>query len=259
MKNKIYFFTGTGNSLKVAEEITKTLPNCELTAICKNTSLEISANYERIGFIFPNYSGGLPKMVSEFIKKIKLPTQNDTYLFVISTYGGFEGNVLSQTQEQFKQKNWTLHFATSILSYPNAVTKYPMIRGIKLFTKLSASKTQKVINKVLNKQHNPIPLLTETSKSYKKFINTTHESDQGFHTNDDCIACQICTKICPAQNITIDNETDKPKFHHQCESCQACIQHCPKQAINYNNKTQKRRRYNHPDIPHHKIIKYYKQ
>lgn len=39
MKNRIYFFTGTGNSLKVAKDIAKALPNCELVAIYKDTLL----------------------------------------------------------------------------------------------------------------------------------------------------------------------------------------------------------------------------
>ncbi|MDR3600940.1 MAG: 4Fe-4S ferredoxin, partial [Desulfosporosinus sp.] len=64
MRNRIYFFTGTGNSLKVAQDIAKALPSCELVAIYKDTLLEIPSGYERIGFVFPNYAGGPPSMVA---------------------------------------------------------------------------------------------------------------------------------------------------------------------------------------------------
>ena len=257
MKNRIYFFTGTGNSLNAARKIADTLFDCELVAICKDTSLEIPTGYERIGFIFPNYAGGPPKMVAEFIRNMKLPEQGKTYLFAVSTYGGNAGSIIAYVSELLKQKNWLLHYGATILSYPNAVTLYPMIKGVKLFAKISTHSTYRVVEKIISKQHTNIPVLKSSSiKMYERFISQIHNSDNGYHVNSDCISCEICAKVCPAKNITMEDK--KPIFHHQCESCMACIQHCPKQAINYQNKTQKRKRYTHPDIGYQTIMKYYK-
>lgn len=41
MNNQIYFFTGTGNSLKVAKDIASELPECEIVAIYKGMDVEI--------------------------------------------------------------------------------------------------------------------------------------------------------------------------------------------------------------------------
>lgn len=41
MKNRIFFFTGSGDSLKVAKEIANTLPGCEIVAIHKGADLDI--------------------------------------------------------------------------------------------------------------------------------------------------------------------------------------------------------------------------
>ena len=58
MKNRIYFFTGTGNSLKVAKEIAAGLGDCDVAAIQKNMDVTIPAGLERIGFVFPVYYWG---------------------------------------------------------------------------------------------------------------------------------------------------------------------------------------------------------
>ena len=256
MKNRIYFFTGTGNSFSVAQKIAEALPDCELVAICKNTSLEIPSNYDRIGFVFPNYSGGPPKMVAKFIRKMKVPAQEKTYLFAVSTYGGNRGGVIAQIGEQLKQRNWKLNYGTTIWSYPNAITLYPMIKGVGFFTKRTAYRSKKVIKEINAKKQKSVPKLKKmSSKMYDNFMRQIYASDKGYNTNENCISCGICTKICPAKNITLIN--GKPVFHHQCESCQGCIQYCPKEAINYENKTQKRKRYTHPEVKMQSIIRYY--
>lgn len=258
MKNRIYFFTGTGNSLNAAENIAKVLPDCELVAIHKDTPLEVPADFERIGFVFPNYAGGPPKMVADFIRNINLPKQNNTYLFVIATYGGNAGSIIAQIGAMLKQRDWHLHYGATILSYPNAVTLYPMIKGVGLFRRISGRSTRRVVDKVVKKQHKSIPVLKEAAqKRYEKYMAQIPGSDSGYNVNDDCVSCGICEKVCPAKNIVIVN--GKPVFHHQCESCMACIQHCPKRAINYKGKTQKRGRYTHPDVKYQTIIRYYGQ
>lgn len=256
MKNRIYFFTGTGNSLKIAKDIAKALPQCELVAIHKDTALDIPSGYDRIGFVFPNYSGGPPTMAADFIKKMKFGKQNDTYIFCVATYGGNAGSVIPQTDNLFKQRGLKLNYGAKIISYPNAVIFYPMLIGVNFFTKISKIKSKKVIKSIVAKEQKSIPTLKDSAKkTYEAFMSSIPESDSGYHVNNDCISCGICKNVCPAKNITLENGT--PVFHHQCESCMACIQHCPKRAINYKDKTQKRGRYTHPHISHKDISQYY--
>ena len=115
VKNRIYYFTGTGNSLNVAQNITKILPNCELVAICKDTPIEIPTDYERIGFVYPNYAGGPPKMVADFISAAKLP---ETYLFVVATYGGFSGSAIARAEKMLAQKGQSFNYGAVIRRRP---------------------------------------------------------------------------------------------------------------------------------------------
>jgi MinD superfamily P-loop ATPase containing an inserted ferredoxin domain len=254
MKNRIYYFTGTGNSLNVAQNIAKALSDCELVAICKDTSIEISAVYERIGSVYPNYAGGRPKMVADFINAIKLP---DIYLFVVATYGGFSGSVLARAEQLIQQKGRSFNYGAVIRSYPNMVTAYPMIRGVGLFVKMNDRKSKRVAKEIATMTQKPISAVVPKKGIYDDFMVQIYDSDKEFYVNDDCISCEICRKVCPANNITMSN--GKPTFNHQCESCMACIQYCPKRAINDKNKTEKRGRYTNPHISAQTIIKLQKE
>ena len=258
MKNRIYFFTGTGNSLSVAECIMETLQDCELIPICKDTPKEVPASLERLGFVFPSYASGPPNMVADFIANMEIPKQNDTYLFVVATYGGVTGSVLTLTGEMIKQKGWTADYGAAVRSYPNAVTAYPMIGGKKFFAKITKNGTKRIANDILVKQKASVSSPdAESKRKHEKFMAAFSNIDSDYQVNDNCISCGICKTVCPAKNISI--KSGKPVFHHQCESCMACIQHCPKRAINYKDKTGKRGRYTHPAIGHKVIAAYYKE
>ena len=69
MKTTIYYFTGTGNSLKAAKDLCEKLNSCELTPIAKFLEMEDpESTSEKIGFFFPLYYSGLPKIVLDFVK-----------------------------------------------------------------------------------------------------------------------------------------------------------------------------------------------
>ena len=63
----------------------------------------------------------------------------------------------------------------------------------------------------------------------------------GFNTNDQCIGCKKCEKVCPLNNITIVDS--KPVWDHNCTHCMACIHQCPTQAIEFKKITLKKNRY----------------
>lgn len=61
MNTEIYYFSGTGNSLHVAKELQKRIPEVNLIPIISlsdKNSIEI--NSEAVGFIFPIYMTSIP-------------------------------------------------------------------------------------------------------------------------------------------------------------------------------------------------------
>jgi MinD superfamily P-loop ATPase len=77
-------------------------------------------------------------------------------------------------------------------------------------------------------------------------------STANFHCSDKCTLCGKCVRVCPLENIHI--EDGKVKWGGDCEQCMACIQWCPAEAINYANATAKRTRYRHPDVEFSDIL-----
>lgn len=55
-----------------------------------------------------------------------------------------------------------------------------------------------------------------------------HHFDRNFQVNNNCNGCKVCEKVCPVDNIKVD---EKPAFKDNCEHCLACIHNCPQTAI----------------------------
>lgn len=256
MKNCIYFFTGTGNSLKLAQEIGAGLADCELRAIRHGMDLTVPSGCERIGFVYPVYYLGLPAMVTEFLKHAGFPVQKDTYYFAAATYGEFAGNSIPQIGQLLRQQEITLNYGTDLKMFSNCVTIYNMRRNVAEITEQSGRLAIPVVRSVCDRQVQPV-------RSFRKAVHFYHQLQirrvslisHNFSVNENCVSCGICRDICAARNISVNH--GKPVFGDRCEHCTACIQHCPKQAINYKNRTQKRRRYTHPDIGYQRIASYY--
>ncbi len=43
-----------------------------------------------------------------------------------------------------------------------------------------------------------------------------------------CMKCGLCKKLCPTNNIKMN---DFPQFNKKCELCMRCISFCPTKAI----------------------------
>ena len=86
MNTTLYYFSGTGNSLVVARELKKNIMNSKLIPIAKILKEnKIIPDTEKVGFIFPLYFWGLPKIIEDFLKKIDL--SNVKYIFCVTTSG----------------------------------------------------------------------------------------------------------------------------------------------------------------------------
>jgi len=267
LKNIIFYFTGTGNSLKVAKDIANKLPLCEVEPMAKHSGDLQRVQYEQIGFVFPVYGGGLPNTVREFIHKLDLSNNRNAYLFTVVTCGtppvtlrqtfmpllkgkmiyvGF-GNSISDVQVLLNSKGASLSFGKRIVAYSNNILLHDMDDDVQIKTAEAEQAADNIGNEVLEKTVNgKFQNRTFYRLLNRIYIKTVKDTDNNFSVNEKCNACGLCSKICPAGNIVMDNE--QPSFLHKCEQCIACIQWCPKEAINYKDITQNRKRYHHPAI-----------
>lgn len=254
MKTKIFYFTGTGNSLSVAKGIGNELEDAELVSIPAVVNGNIGFNIPVIGIVFPVYMWGMPKMVVDFVQKLEI--NKDQYVFAVATCAGQPGETLVQLQKLLQtmgadlQAGFAVKEASNTIQKDNFFIKTAMlIEKNSKITRSGKERISEIVEVIKNKkEHEP-----ETSSAllnkfgsfvYGMAIGRINTMGQ-FWADEKCSMCLNCQQICPSSNIETVN--DKPHWNQNCEFCQACIQWCPKEAIHIKNEDLKRR-YHNPEI-----------
>lgn len=244
----IYYFSGTGNSLKIAKDLSNTIDDCKIIRITSST-LNLSTNRisNKIGFVFPVYYRGIPHMLREFVKKIQV--NKNTYFFAVANFGGYAALTFEQLDKLLKDKGAYLNANFSVpmpgnmwfMYYPHPKKDFEnRIRDEKKLCMDIAAK----INKNFQNNLPDIENIKAEKKLYMDFQPSNN--DENFWVNDHCTGCSICSKVCPAQNIKSIN--NKPAWQHHCEQCLACLHWCPVAAIEYKSDSIKKERYHNPLI-----------
>jgi len=259
MENTIYYFTGTGNSLKIAKDLSEKLDNCNVVSIAKNISKVNTFNPKDIvGFIFPVFYCGMPKIVKDFMENINL--SNTSYVFIIAVYGANLGNAgcINQGKDILKKKNIKLNSAFYVKSVDNFVIwtwDVPSIEKQNIIHKMIDKKIENIYEIIQNKKDYINKSITEyigpVIFRYKNFLKTVNNMDNAFAVGNNCNSCGICAKICPVKNIKIN---EKLEWLNNCQFCLACFHLCPNKTINYGKVTFKRQRYKNP---YNKMEDYY--
>jgi ferredoxin len=253
-KNIIFYFTGTGNSLKIAKDVSEYLSDCQIISMMayKNGDLLENDNIERIGFVFPVYGAGTPNIVNKFISNIKLPNSENIYFYTIVSYAVSKGVSIPIIKEKLAEKNIFLNAGFGIKMVSNWIVTYDKPKNAEDILRKAEIEIdlvkELVKNKVSNKTKNPNILKYINDFAIKIFS----KKDKGYNVSEKCNGCMICYKICPAKNIEFFE--NRPKFKNNCEQCMSCIQFCPNEAINYKKLTQKRLRYTNPNISVNEMI-----
>jgi len=241
----IYYFSGTGNSLWTALNIQKALKDCDV--VLMKTSPEKPGAVKSMGLVFPCYFSGVPHIVLEFIKNLDFGEQEDTYYYVVVTYGLIIGSALGQTKEAFEERGMSLDFVAPLKSFANYVVGYDMSDKVAERTAQTKVGLQEILPHIVEqntaKAKNPSALMLAYNRVLFKEPGI---KDKNFVVNESCDHCEICVKVCPKRNIRFDE--GRPRWLNNCEQCLACLQWCPKRAIDYGERTRKRGRYTHPEI-----------
>ena len=245
----IYYFSATGNSKHVANRLAKAL-NEPVTPVLDVLGKEIIIE-NRMILIYPNYCGGVPSVIREFLQKNVFRFGKDAKLILVITYGNNTGASASIATRYFRKKtgrtfdsmysvkmpdNWTPVFDLTNADEVAEINRKADEEIDGILHKIKTENDGDHVNDKLGKIMEVI-----YPGFYKKLSKTSH-----LHVEKNCIGCGLCARNCPIEAIEMKN--GKPEWTKKsCVMCLGCLHRCPQFAIQYDDKTKNHGQYLHPE------------
>jgi ferredoxin len=253
--NKIFYFTGTGNSLWTVKQLLSQLPAFEMHSavnIVNRSNKEDITRCDSIGFVFPVYLYGPPLIATKFLSTLYITEKQ--YTFYIGVHGGYLADTINVVRKVLKKNNGHLNAGFGLKMPGNCIIDYspPEKEIIEQRIRESKKRIIEIADFIKNRRSGHFEMGNHlgnwllTGILYKLLIRTLPGYSKKFVVEDRCNSCEICKKVCPVSNIKIEN--NRPIWGSYCEMCLACIQNCPVEAIQWGKRTKKRSRYRNPYI-----------
>jgi ferredoxin/flavodoxin len=251
----IFYFSGTGNTRWVAEQIAKGIGEAlvSIPDMIREGRYEFELREgERIGFCFPTHGWQVPRICRNFIRQLSLKNKTSTtFCWGLTTCGDNTGETMTILNKELQAIGLQAETVFSVVM-PESYVCLPFMKTDpedKEALKLDVARHQLPhIIHIIKERRRGIEELDKgsTPRLYSyvigEYFNRKMVTDKKFTVDaDKCIGCGKCQKVCPVDNI----KGTPPVWLHngQCTSCLACYHYCPEHAINYGRITRKRDQY----------------
>ena len=283
----IFYFSGTGNTKWAASKLAAATRE-DLISIAPYMRADDSSHNlaepfilkenERLGFVFPVHGWRVPKLVREFICKMKIPREpsdatggnkakaddclkNPPFAYCVCTAGDSIGLTIENLNEVISQNpslqalgitevssSYSLIMPESYIGLP-FMDVDPKEREIRK-KENAAQELAVVCEEIFDRKEGinrlvkgPIPWFF--TKVVGGFFENVLITDKRFHVEKDrCVKCGICANVCPVGDIKGGHGEYPVWLHHKdCLTCFTCYHHCPHHAIEFGNQTQKKGQY----------------
>ena len=231
---KIFYFTGTGNSLQIARGIGA---DGELVSIprflreqSEDTAGRIHISADAIGLVFPTYWLTVPTVVVEFLERTHLDTD---YLFAITTRGNTSLTLKSELLSVVRKNGRHLSYFNKVNMPDNYIPMFDMVKTKASYNEDAISKSiERMASDIRSRKKNValpvgLALLRPLARHYS--VASMKDFSSRFYVNDSCTSCGICSLVCSAQSIAFADVT--PSFGKSCNYCLACAHNCAANAI----------------------------
>ena len=250
MNHKVFYFTGTGNSLWAARLLSRELGSAEPVPIISPGSFDGINELDSVGIVFPVYMHRMPHIVAETLRR--LPKAG--YLYAVAVNGGDPGKVFRFFRKQIRPTGNILNAGFSILTPGNYLPMGEAIQGEALDDQLQrgAEKVSRLAGIVKRAE----AYFDEEGSWFRRNISPglfyslgykyIAKLDSSFSVDDSCTSCGTCQQVCPVNNVRLTD--GKPVWHQNCQLCMACLNLCPEGVIQFADKTRGLRRYRNPFV-----------
>ncbi len=267
IETEIYYFSGTGNSLYIARELQKLIPETELMPIAAMLKSEnIKTNTTNVGLVFPCHGLTVPIPVIEFLKRVN--GKSSGYFFAVVTRGGsvFRGFPVIDKILNKQGKSLNATFVVDMGQSDPKLKSYtvPTKEELKEMEPNIRQKLEVIKNTVIHHENyqddisgltfSRFGLLNNMLERFIPFLvhYIAPKVKKYFYADSKCTGCGTCKQVCPSQKITMEGQ--KPLWRHNvdCYFCYACLNFCPVKAVQIYSKiwmksyTSENGRYPHP-------------
>lgn len=242
MKARIYYFTGTGNSMRAARVIAQTMGDTEIISMRVNPEKYPATDCDVVGFVYPVYHWTMPAPVAAFVEKLEINPQ--AYVFVIAMPSFICGIACERLAEILAKKGAQISYGNIVHSVANYVIVYPPFPSAKLRVPATERKLKRIAADICQQKQRAYPRASAFIRCSRERVMTPYVelqkyADNPFTVSEQCISCGLCSRVCPCHNIVLEN--GRPTFQHHCANCMACVVSCPKRAIGYEIKGEDRK------------------
>ena len=283
----IFYFSGTGNTKWAASKLAAATRE-DLISIAPYMRADDSSHNlaepfilkenERLGFVFPVHGWRVPKLVREFISKMKIQREpsdatggnkakaddclkNRPFAYCVCTAGDSIGLTIENLNKVISQNpslqalgitevssSYSLIMPESYIGLP-FMDVDPKEREIRK-KENAAQELAVVCEEIFDRKEGinrlvkgPIPWFF--TKVMGGFFENVLITDKRFHVEKDrCVKCGICANVCPVGDIKGGHGEYPVWLHHKdCLTCFTCYHHCPHNAIEFGHQTQKKGQY----------------
>ncbi len=246
-KAAVFYFSGTGNTWWVAEELCRQLNekgfNSRAYSIENISAVNIASLIEEsslVGFGYPIYGSDLPQLMKEFIDDLPQFPGKDALVFCTQWLWSGDGAYLgaSMLKEKGFAVKWGEHFlmpnnvSVSVirLPYTNNPDKLFQARQ-RTARKINRIVTHIIAGKPYRHGFNCLAYLLGCMQRvpYRRYYHR-FQNDIGIN-KEICIDCGECVRLCPVGNLYYSGVEVKTKGN--CMLCLRCYNFCPVAAVTH--------------------------
>lgn len=234
---KIYYFSATENTKRVAETYVNEFANSGVNATSERitgTTFPDNFDCDLICIAYPVHGFNAPSVVEDFAKCF--PVSKGERVFFIKTSGEpLKLNDASSVRliKILKRKDYEITQEHYYCMPYNMIFRHSDEMASKMFATAKSRVPQRVQSLLKGEKRLPksypfsakaMSAICRIERKWFKFNGKHYKIDP-----NKCINCGLCVKNCPMGNIT--KTAEGFKFGGNCIGCAACAFNCPKDAI----------------------------